>query len=276
MEELRIQRVTKALGLNRQIVGIRFLVYKKEYDENPGSEMADTTLCKMVSQAGNGLRTKTSAKGLHCLAGAYASGMSEIPEEVSSARAEYSRCMYESFAIARQVFTSKKYIPQKIYGIEISPLEMMGEADLALIIGTAKDMMRVMQGYARYYGVAKNILTTGTSGVCSDLISKPAVNNDINVSLLSSGSRKNGSFSAKEMGIAMPIHYIADTMAGILETVNLTENNKPKEEILKRLNYPEELGFSIRMNYDYAIQGMEYQKHCEECLAEENRKQTGR
>ncbi|EOS73791.1 hypothetical protein C817_04908 [Dorea sp. 5-2] len=83
------------------------------------------------------------------------------------------------------------------------------------------------------------------------------MNNDINISLLSRDARKNGGFSMQEMGASIPIHMLQHVLDGILETVNLTENNKPKQEILSRLDDPEELGFSIRMNYDYAIQGSE-------------------
>lgn len=270
MKEVQIQRVTKALGLKRQIIGIRFLVFKKEYDASNGIEENNTTLCSLAQKAGGGKRVKAKAANFHCLNGAYAIGLLDIPEEVSSGRADFHTGNFESRAVARQVFENKQYIPQKIYGIEFSPLKTMGDADLVMIIGTAKDMMRIMQGYVRHYGVAKNVLTVGAGGVCSELISKPFMNNDINVSLLSRGARKNGGYSEKEMGVSFPAHMVGNVLAGILETVNLTENNKPKREILERLNYPDELGFSIRMNYDYAIQGMEYQKHCDECLLEEN------
>lgn len=270
MEKLRITRVTKALGLTRQIVGVRFLVYKKEYEQSDAVEENVVSICKMVGLAGAGKKVKAKCDNLDCQKGAYAVGLAEVPELVRSGRGDYRSGKYESVAVARQVYDSKKYIPQKIYGIEIAPLIEMEEADLALIISSAKSMMRIMQGYVRHYGVARNILTVGTQGVCSDLISKPFMKNDIQVSLLSCGARKNGGYSEQEMGASMPIHFFTTVMDGILETVNLTENNKPKQEILERLDDPEELGFAIRMNYDYAIQGMEYQKHCEECMTEEN------
>lgn len=270
MEEIRIQRVHKALGLQRQIIGVRFLVFKKEYDLSNATTETKTSLCQMAADAGTGKCVKANAESLRCLDGAYATGILDIPEETASGRACNKTGRYESFAVARQIFESRQFIPQKIYGIELSPLISMEDADLAIIIGTAKDIMRVMQGYAKYYGAAANILTTGTYGICSELISKPLMNNDINISLLSRDARKNGGFSMQEMGASIPIHMLQHVLDGILETVNLTENNKPKQEILSRLDDPEELGFSIRMNYDYAIQGMEYEKYCQECLSEEN------
>lgn len=270
MEELRIRRVHKALGLKRQIIGVRFLVFKREYEESIGAKSEHTSLCQLVQQAGDGMCVKAEATDFQCRKGAYAVGICSAPEEETSGRSDFDSGKYESFAVAREIFENKQYIPQKIYGIEFSPLADMEKADLAIIIGTAKDIMRAMQGYVRHYGVAENVITVGNCGICSELISKPFMNNDVNVSLLSRCSRERGGYLESEMGISMPIHMIRSVLDGILETVNLTENNKPKREILKRLDDPEELGFPIRMNYDYAIQGMEYQKYCEVCMSEEN------
>ena len=148
---------------------------------------------------------------------------------------------------------------------------MMGEADLAIVIGTAKDIMRVMQGYAKYYGVAKNVIAVANNGICNELIAKPFMNNDVNVSLLSTCARKSGEYGSGEMGISMPVHMLQSVLNGVLETVNHTENNRPKKELLERLEYPEELGFEIIMNYDYGTQASEYDKYCDECERAVNR-----
>lgn len=126
MEELRIQRVSKALGLKRQIIGVRFLVFKREYEESKGIEEEDITLCQLVEQAGNGKRVKAKADSFRCLSGAYAVGICDTSEEESSGRKDYNTGRYESLAIARKIFENKQYMQQKIYGIECSPLETMG------------------------------------------------------------------------------------------------------------------------------------------------------
>ena len=183
-----------------------------------------------------------------------------------SGRKEYEDRKYLSKSIAFQVQNEKKYIPQKIYGAIISPLEEIENPDLVIVIATAKDMMRLTQGYSRYYGVNKNLLSIGVQGICSELVSKPFMNNDLNVSLLSNCCRKLTDFSAGCMGASFPIHLAENIFRGILETVNLTENNIPKKKILERLDSPDELGFEIVMNYDYAIQASKYEEYCEECI----------
>ncbi|EEA84095.1 DUF169 domain-containing protein [Peptacetobacter hiranonis] len=266
MDNLQITRVSKALGLENKILGLRFLVLEKEYNDSLAEEHEGLSLCSLVKLACRGKSVKCNASTIGCDDAAYAMGLKEVPEYVYSGRKEYEDRKYLSKSIAFQVQNEKKYIPQKIYGAIISPLEEIENPDLVIVIATAKDMMRLTQGYSRYYGVNKNLLSIGVQGICSELVSKPFMNNDLNVSLLSNCCRKLTDFSAGCMGASFPIHLVENIFRGILETVNLTENNIPKKKILERLDSPDELGFEIVMNYDYAIQASKYEEYCEECI----------
>ena len=267
-----MKRVVKAMGLTHEIVGIRFIVLKTEYLQCTATEMKDTTIAELVKLAGEGRFVKADAHSFRELIDAWSLGLVPVPEDTLSARYEYANGTYASFSVAREVFANRQYISQQIYGVELAPVTELDDTDIVISIGTAKDMMRLMQGYARYYGVARNVLTLGC-GICNELITKPFMNNDINVSLLSTVDRKVAGFSHDEMGAGFPKHMLESILQGILETVNLTENNGPKKEILARLDDPEELGFPIRMNYDYAIQSLEYRKYCEACIAQEKREE---
>ena len=266
MDNLQITRVSKALGLENKILGLRFLVLEKEYNDSLAEEHEGLSLCSLVKLACRGKSIKCNASTIGCDDAAYAMGLKEVPEYVYSGRKEYEDRKYLSKSIAFQVQNEKKYIPQKIYGAIISPLEEIENPDLVIVIATAKDMMRLTQGYSRYYGVNKNLLSIGVQGICSELVSKPFMNNDLNVSLLSNCCRKLTNFSAGCMGASFPIHLAENIFKGILETVNLTENNIPKKKILERLDSPDELGFEIIMNHDYAIQSSKYVEYCEECI----------
>lgn len=272
MDNLQITRVSKALGLENKILGLRFLVLEKEYNDSSAEEIEGLSICSLVELACKGRSIKCNSSTLGCDDAAYALGLKEVPEYVYSGRKEYEDRKYLSKSIAFQVQNEKKYIPHEICGVIISPLEEIEDPDLVIVIATAKDMMRLTQGYSRYYGVNKNLLSIGVQGICSELISKPFMNNDLNVSLLSTCCRKLTDFSAGCMGASFPIHMAENIFKGILETVNLTENNVPKKKILERLDSPDELGFEIVMNYDYAIQAGKYEEYCEECIKESSNK----
>lgn len=86
MYELQVRRAHKALGLVRQIVGVRFLVMQKEYEDCRAAEVDHTSICSMVREAGNGMRVKAKADNFQCMNAAYAVGHSR-----DSGRREYRK-----------------------------------------------------------------------------------------------------------------------------------------------------------------------------------------
>ena len=86
MYELQVRRAHKALGLARQIVGVRFLVMQKEYEDCRAVEVNHTSICSVVREAGNGMRVKAKADNFQCMNAAYAVGLREIPADVSTGR----------------------------------------------------------------------------------------------------------------------------------------------------------------------------------------------
>lgn len=183
MDALKIVRVRKALGLKRDMVGVRFMPYKKEYDLSEAEERRHIALCEVVSDASRGIHGKTRSGMLSCKAAGYIIGLEEAPSNIRSGLEDYRNEKYASYSVSHQVSNSKDYIDHSIYGVEAFPVNHdVNGADIIIFITTAKNVMRIMQGYARYYGVAGNLLTMGVHGICSDLISRSFVNNDINIS----------------------------------------------------------------------------------------------
>ncbi len=265
MTDLLINRVYKALGLKKKIVGLKFLTNSFEYKQSIALELKHSTICSAVQEARNGNYVKCQSSSLLCKTGKYLTGIQNL-EEFKCQNKNYTNGKYKSTEISRKIKENSQPINHTIFGIEFYPLTDKNNTDMCIIICTSKDTMRIMQGYAKYYGIPDNLICISTYGVCSELISKPFMNNDINISLLSRCSRKFGHYSDDEMGISFPINMASNIFNGILETVNLTENNGPKKVILKRLNKPNDLGFEIIMNYDYAIKASEYLKYIDENL----------
>ena len=71
MDALKIVRVRKALGLKREMVGVRFMPYKKEYDLSEAEERRHVALCEVVSDASRGIHGKTRSGMLSCKAAGY-------------------------------------------------------------------------------------------------------------------------------------------------------------------------------------------------------------
>ena len=78
------------------------------------------------------------AEDVGCSGGSYAVGLREEPERTKSGRI-YEHCgLYSSHAVARNVNESMTHIPDRSYGIAMAPLEMMADADVVIILCTAK------------------------------------------------------------------------------------------------------------------------------------------
>lgn len=260
----KISLVKKALGMEREIIAFKFLAYKDEYVRSD-AEPISSSLADIACKASLGKHFKINADSLKNVEDNYALGFSCPSWQVKSGYNDFIDGKFISYSVANNVAQARKYPNHQMYGAEIGPYQKVDSPDIIIFICKAKTVMRIMQGYVRYFGVAKNLLTTATDGIGMDLIARVFSNNDINYSLFNRQTRIEADFQAGEMGVSMPVNKLDLVLDGILETVNLTENNIPKKELLNRLTDPKELGFDIVMNYDYAVKASEYIDYCNKC-----------
>ena len=265
MENENVFKLKKSLRLERRIVGVHFLAYRQEYDASSHAPIkGKRSFCSMVHLASSGQKIKSNGENFSCQGGAQSLGVFDEPEVTTSGRLYYECGLYSSKALAHQVHKGMQHIGHKVYGLEIAPLEEMEKADIVVILGNARQMMRIMQGYSNKFGVARHLSTVGNQAMCSDLVAKPFSNNDINLSLMCAGARRNTQCSEGEMGTGFPIQYMRPITEGVLVTLNLVEFNDEKKRILESLKDPMELGMAIEMNMNYDQKGMRYRQYCQE------------
>lgn len=214
MENERVAKVAEEIGLKRQIVGIRFLVYQKDYDASTAeASRGKNRLCGFVNKANYGAKQKVVLDNFSCTGGPNQTGMSLASESHISGQGMKHCGLYSDLGIGKAVCDSFSRIPQKIYGLEIAPLSEMEDADVVIILGMAEQIMRVMEGYAYHYGVPKPLVSVGNGAMCSDMTAKPFMRNDINLSLMCCGARTSTVSDMGELGVGMPSHmfrYVAD------------------------------------------------------------------
>lgn len=240
------------LNLKRSIVGIRFLYIKEEYDAIDAPEPSvKCTFCSLTGRAMKGEITKGKVDSFSCQGGPEMLGMKPVPNYVRSGKQFTTFRMYEDSAVARQVQHDLCFVDQKIYGVLVGPLEQMEQVDVVMLLCDAWQMMRIVQGYTYHNGMAKNIGMIGNQGICSDLVSRPYVCNDLNISMLCAGSRLSTNALDSELGAGMPPHIFEDIVRGVMATVNPAMEDNRKRALLKQLNEPEQLGFPIEMGRIY-------------------------
>ena len=191
---------------------------------------------------------KGKASTFGCQGGPEMLGMKPVPNYVKSGKQFSKMNLYEDLSIARSVQNDLCFIDQKIYGVLCGPLEEMEYADVVMFIADCWQMMRVVQGYTYHNGMAKNIGMIGNQGICSDLVSRPFVKNDMNISLLCMGARLNSRATDGELGAGMPLHIFRDVANGVITTFNAATDKKHKESAAKRL---EELNYDLGEDIAY-------------------------
>lgn len=235
-----IAYVKNILDLKRNIVGVSFIEFKEDYDALDAVEQKGTT-CFLGRKAFEGVHIKSNAELITCSYGAGATGVKPAHPTIESGQS-YAGCgLYNSKMTARKVVEDMHFLHHEMYGLELGKLEDVKCPDLVLIGCNTFQAMRIFQGYAYKYGTPKHIGFVGNQAMCSDMLSKPFYNNDINLSLFCEGARKYGGFTENEVGISMPADMFHDVAFGIYMTVDAVSNPKEKIQIEKRL---EDAGFS--------------------------------
>lgn len=252
MDKKLLENFRTILNLQHPVVGIRFLFLKEEYDSIDASEPAiKCTFCSLTGRAMKGEITKGKADSFGCQGGPEMLGMKPVPNYVRSGKQFSKFRLYEDSAVARQVQKDLCFVDQKIYGVVVGPVEKIENPDVVMLICDAWQMMRIIQGYTYHNGMAKNIGMIGNQGICADLVSRPYVCNDLNISMLCSGARRGTNAQDSELGAGMPPHIFDDVMRGVLATVNPATEDNRKRALLERLDEPEQLGFPIEMGKMY-------------------------
>ncbi len=265
MEDKSIRRIVAALGLERQIVGVKLIAYKKEFEECPVCQLKDKiSFCAMVNKASRGTALKASLENFGCTGGGRALGIMENNEMSRSGRHYNESGLYVSYSVARNVTEHMNYIPYRYYGVMVAPLAEMNEADTVIIIANARQVMRIMQGYAYHFGAPEHLNAFGNQAMCADLVSKPIMNNDINISFMCRGARFFAKCDDGEMGVGIPVHMLERLSDGIVHTMNVVETDSMKEIIASRLDSPDELGVPIIKKLNYPSNLARYQRYCAE------------
>lgn len=243
------------LQLERKPVGIKFLLTKEDYDAFQARENKHRmSYCTVVKRAGNGICQKIHKGHNACIGGAIALGLEKPSQENVSGRRRLHQGAYRDLGVCRNISKNMVFCEHTTYGVAVMPLEAYDvEPDVVLIICNPFNAMRITQGYSYKNGHASNIKLSGMSAICQECTSLPYEENQINLSLLCSGTRMLAQWNKDEMAIGMPFRLYLDTIEGLKSTVNPLERNLEKKRIEEKLLtecLADKLEIKYNKNYD--------------------------
>ncbi|AET67436.1 hypothetical protein Desor_1800 [Desulfosporosinus orientis DSM 765] len=250
-----VEKAYAVLDLDRQIVGIKIVKSKAEFEQAQAKELTyPLAYCVAVKLATNGKALKMTKEFSGCRGSTRALGLTPSPESFYNGQDGCALGLYESSELAASVARQMKYCPPDTYGVIIKPLEQFeSDPDVVLMVGDSYQIMRVIQGYSYVYGLQPNFNMLGNQAVCVECTSYPLMTNQINVSLFCSGTRFLAKWRHTEVAVGIPYEKFGKVIEGVRLTVNAVEMNERKKVIqakLAKLGYD---GSEIRFNYTYYL-----------------------
>lgn len=233
-QELLAKKLMALLRLERRPVGVKLTYSKDEYDTYEAVELsAPLEYCVAVRSAGLGHCVKFTKENSRCSGSTVALGFCPPAEIFYNGEHGCALGLFRDPAVAAQTNKQMKILKKPLYGVIAKPLEQFSESnpDVVIVIGIARELMRLVQGYTCTYGMQPNLNITGNQAVCVECTAYPLLTKDMNLSMLCSGTRYLAQWKDEEVGIGIPYEKFEGTVQGIWDTVNGTEMDVRKAEI---------------------------------------------
>lgn len=248
-----VVKMNCALALNKRIVGIKFLFTELDYEAADVERVKKRMhYCVMVKAAMSGTGFKATGDDLTCLGGARATGLKEADDYNKSGQHSKQLGLYRDMATAKSVRDGVSICDHHAYGIMVKPLEYYSqEPDVVMMVSNPYNIMRVLQGYSYYYGLQSNFKMTGNQAICSEVTAAPYLTNDINVSMMCIGTRHEAGWKDDELAVAFPYNRFETITKGVMETVNIMDNNDKKKVIEEKINKNNIQELKIQYNHNY-------------------------
>jgi uncharacterized protein (DUF169 family) len=226
------------LTLDRRIVGITFASTIEEYEKMPARAMrAKVAYCVVVKAAMTGRSIKLSRLYSGCNGSSRALGFIAPTEAFTSGELYNGFGLYKDLPTSKQVANSMTACRKPCYGIMVQPLEKYENAtpEVVILATDARNGMRLVQGYTYSYGSQPVFKMTGNQAICVECTSHPLEADQMNLSMLCSGTRYLVGWKEGEIALGFPYHRFVETVEGLMKTANAVELDPAKLRIQHNL-----------------------------------------
>ncbi len=225
------------VDVEREVIGVKFVFSEDEWNKISGIDLKKPLpYCVCVKSASLGHSIKMLSEKGGCRGGNRALGIDEPSKEYYEGKSGVELGLYKDSIIGKKVVESNSINKVKPYGLIIKPLSQYEvDPDVVLVIGNSYSIMRLVQGYSYHFGINSSFSLSGNQAVCLESTVKPYLNNDINISMLCSGTRYKAKWGKNEIVAGIPYSKLETIIDGIVSTINPTEMDENKEIIVNGL-----------------------------------------
>lgn len=249
-----VKKIQALLELKRRIVGVKLVKSEEEFAQYSGTVLKKPmAYCVAVKSAMNGHSIKLVKETSKCIGSTRVLGLVEADEAYLSGREAVEWLgLYENCEIASKIAQEAPICESNTYGVVVKPLEEFEkDPDVVLIIGDARTMMRILQGYSYKYGVCRNLSMCGNQAVCIEGTVIPYIEKHLNISVLCAGTRFQAQWREEELLAGIPFEQFEGTVEGLQRTVNPIEMDDKKRRIEKLFNEMQDTSLEIEYGKTY-------------------------
>lgn len=182
--------------------------------------------CRMVSLAREGKVFYATESKHQCGGGAWALGLRQRGEALSSGKHYFNLGKYETITSSRRTMDSVPHLNQGSYATLYAPLEKAEFVpDVVLIFAKPFAMLKLAQTMLFRLGGRIYPQFSGIQSICSDITAQVILTGKPNFSLGCDGSRKFSGIADEEMAAGFPIE-IAEELAANVSTVTGAAGSK--------------------------------------------------
>lgn len=237
----------------RQPVGVRIVMSREEYDSFDAVEPVKPLMyCRAVKAAGAGHPVKITRALGGCNGSNRALGLTEPDPSFWTGESGKKLGLYKDESVAASVAHDNPILPPVTYGIVAMPLSCFEtEPDVIILVTNSREAMRILQGYTYVYGLTHGLNMSGNQAVCVESTVTPISTQELNVSMLCSGTRHHARWNDGEVMTGVPFSKAEGLVEGLIGTVNAIEYDDRKKEIEEgfKLNGYEDIGIIYGKTY---------------------------
>ncbi len=242
------------LPLERDLIGIRFLRNKQEYEECGGQEVRHKMpYCVMVKSASAGHDIKVKEDNFGCKASARALGFIRPQKSFLDGEDGLRFGIYKDLETAGCSSRHITLCDRKVYGIQLAPLHKFTKApDVIICFTNPYGAMRLVQAHSYSFGNKMEFKMGGLQAMCSETTAYPYLSGNMNISMLCAGTRNLCKWKEEELAAGIPYARFEGILTGLWQTVNPLERDGKKKIIQEKLTAVGEdpTGIIFGKNYD--------------------------
>ena len=247
------EKLNILLDLDHPPVGVRFLYSKEEFDRCEGILPKKPLMyCRAVRAACSGHRIRLSREKGGCRGSNRALGLTEPDDSYWTGESGCGLGLYKDKETAACVAGENPILPPVTYGLLIQPLSFFTcDPDVVILVANSRETMRILQGYTYEYGLCHGFNMSGNQAVCVEATVTPALRQELNVSMLCSGTRHHARWKTDQIMTGVPAAKAEGLVSGLIGTVNAIEYDGRKTEIEDafRANGYEDIGVIYGKTY---------------------------